>query len=53
YAAFTYYFNYATVKLPRNNKTGKETYGVGVSSNITRAGFRAMFSAVNRLEEQE
>ena len=37
----------------RNNKTGKETYGVGVSSNITRAGFRAMFSAVNRLEEQE
>lgn len=37
----------------RNNVTGQETYGVGVSSNITRAGFRAMFSAVNRLKNQE
>ena len=27
----------------------KITYGVGVSSNITRASVRAMFSAVNRL----
>lgn len=29
---------------------GKVTYGVGVSSNITRASVRAIFSAVNRLE---
>ena len=29
--------------------TGKVTYGVGVSSNITRAGIRAVFSALNRL----
>ena len=29
--------------------SGKVTYGVGVSSNITRAGIRAMFSALNRL----
>ena len=29
--------------------TGKVTYGVGVSSNITRASVRAIFSAVNRL----
>lgn len=28
---------------------GKVTYGVGVSSNITRASVRAIFSAVNRL----
>lgn len=28
---------------------GRVTYGVGVSSNITRASVRAMFSAVNRL----
>ena len=32
-----------------DKKTGKETYGVGVSSNITRAGIRAFFSALNRL----
>ena len=25
-------------------------YGVGVSSNITRASVRAIFSAINRLE---
>ena len=31
-------------------KSGKVTYGVGISSNITRASVRAMFSAVNRLE---
>ena len=30
--------------------TGSVTYGVGVSSNITRASVRAIFSAVNRLE---
>ena len=29
--------------------TGNVTYGVGVSSNITRASVRAIFSAVNRL----
>ncbi len=29
--------------------TGRATYGVGVSSNITRASVRAMFSAMNRL----
>lgn len=28
---------------------GSVTYGVGVSSNITRASVRAIFSAVNRL----
>lgn len=30
--------------------TGRVTYGVGVSSNITRASVRALFSAVNRME---
>ncbi len=30
--------------------TGRVTYGVGISSNITRASVRAIFSAVNRLE---
>ena len=29
--------------------TGRVTYGVGVSSNITRASLRGIFSAVNRL----
>ena len=29
--------------------SGKVTYGVGVSSNITRASVRAIFSAINRL----
>ncbi len=33
-----------------DKRTGKVTYGVGVSSNITRAGMKAMFSALNRLE---
>ncbi|MCL2718929.1 MAG: 2-isopropylmalate synthase [Lachnospiraceae bacterium] len=32
-----------------NADTGAVTYGVGVSSNITRASIRAVFSAVNRL----
>ncbi len=30
--------------------TGRTTFGVGVSSNITRASIRAIFSALNRLE---
>ena len=30
-------------------ESGQVTYGVGVSSNITRASVRAIFSAVNRL----
>ncbi|MBO7402530.1 MAG: 2-isopropylmalate synthase [Lachnospiraceae bacterium] len=30
-------------------QTGTTTFGVGVSSNITRASVRAMFSAINRL----
>ncbi len=29
--------------------TGKTSYGVGLSSNITRSSIRALFSAVNRL----
>jgi len=33
----------------RDENTEKVTYGVGVSSNITRAGIRAVFSALNRL----
>lgn len=32
-----------------DSDSGKVTYGVGVSSNITRASIRALFSAVNRL----
>ncbi len=32
-----------------NVDTGDVTYGVGVSSNITRASVRAIFSALNRL----
>lgn len=32
-----------------DSDSGKVTYGVGVSSNITRASVRAIFSAVNRL----
>ena len=30
-------------------KTGRTTYGVGISSNITRASIRGIFSAINRL----
>ena len=33
----------------RDNRTGNVTYGVGVSSNITRASIRGIFSAMNRL----
>lgn len=32
-----------------NSQDGSVTYGVGVSSNITRASVRAIFSAINRL----
>ncbi len=32
-----------------DNESGNATYGVGVSSNITRASHRALFSALNRL----
>lgn len=32
-----------------DRESGKITYGVGVSSNITRASVRAIFSALNRL----
>ncbi len=32
-----------------NADTGEATYGVGVSSNITRASLRGIFSALNRL----
>lgn len=33
----------------KDNRTGKDTYGVGVSSNITRASIRSFFSALNRI----
>ena len=33
-----------------DNASGRITYGVGVSSNITRASVRAIFSAINRLQ---
>ena len=36
------------VQMKRND-TGKETFGVGVNSNITVASFKAIFSALNRL----
>jgi 2-isopropylmalate synthase len=32
-----------------DQESGKVTYGVGISSNITRASIRGIFSAVNRL----
>ena len=34
-------------------KSGRATYGVGISSNITRASIRGIFSAVNRLFYKE
>ena len=37
----------------KDNKTGKVTFGVGVSGNITRASIRGVFSALNRLAEKE
>lgn len=33
----------------KDNATGIETYGVGVSANITKASIRGIFSALNRL----
>ncbi|MDR0221098.1 MAG: 2-isopropylmalate synthase [Lachnospiraceae bacterium] len=36
-----------------NVDTGAVKYGVGISSNITRASVRAVFSAVNRLLKEE
>lgn len=33
----------------KDNRTGRVTFGVGVSSNITRASIRGVFSALNRL----
>ncbi|MGL5259647.1 MAG: 2-isopropylmalate synthase [Lachnospiraceae bacterium] len=33
-----------------DTKSGRTTFGVGVSSNITRASIRGIFSAINRLE---
>ena len=33
----------------RDNQSGKVTFGVGVSGNITRASIRGVFSALNRL----
>jgi 2-isopropylmalate synthase, yeast type len=32
-----------------NEETKKDTFGVGISSNITRASIRALFSGINRL----
>lgn len=34
-----------------NKDTNEVTYGVGISSNITRSSLRAIFSAVNRLRK--
>ena len=36
----------------RDNRTGNVTFGVGVSSNITRASIRGVFSAMNRLAKR-
>ena len=36
----------------RDNRSGNITFGVGVSSNITRASIRGMFSAMNRLAKK-
>ncbi len=36
-----------------NRETGDSTFGVGISSNITRASIRAVFCAVNRLISME
>lgn len=37
----------------KDNKTGNITFGVGVSSNITRASIRGFFSALNRLKRND
>lgn len=36
-----------------DKETGKITFGVGLSSNITRASVRAVFSALNRLSDMK
>lgn len=36
-----------------DEKSGRTSYGVGISSNITRSSIRAFFSAVNRMFYQE
>ena len=36
-----------------DTNTGATTFGVGISSNITRASIRAMFSAMNRLQKMQ
>ena len=36
-----------------DTQTGETTFGVGISSNITRASIRAMFSAMNRLQKMQ
>ena len=36
-----------------DTETGETTFGVGISSNITRASIRAMFSAMNRLQKMQ
>ena len=33
----------------KDDESGETTYGVGQSSNITRATIRAVFSAINRM----
>ena len=33
----------------KRNDNNKETFGVGVNSNITLASIKAVFSALNRL----
>ena len=35
----------------KDSRTGNVTFGVGVSSNITKASIRAVFSAMNRLAQ--
>ena len=52
YVAINQYFNNYAHLFKRallDSDTGKVTYGVGVSSNITRASVRAVFSGINRL----
>lgn len=36
----------------RDNRNGNVTFGVGVSSNITRASIRGIFSALNRIAKK-
>lgn len=36
-----------------DTNTGATTFGVGISSNITRASIRAIFSAMNRLQKMQ